>query len=208
MKQWKKLTALCLCAVCSCAFLTGCGTNAKRNQNIAEEDLPFGATMREDKTSYAIPIAYDRRFINEEQVAAIANYYSAIQNQDADLYQASTFDYYLDYQKDKVYAVSSPEELVQKLHASIAQNAGEDFQFHMVTFTGVATNQEAGDLHEICTMLGSLYTGETSFSDSLTGAWDFTVEWNINYENDSKFLNVADQHIFLFQTADGYFCVT
>ena len=37
--------------------------------------------MREDKSSYAIPIAYDRRFINEEQVTAVTNFFSAIQNQ-------------------------------------------------------------------------------------------------------------------------------
>lgn len=207
MNAWKRVSAACLCLVCAGMFLTGCGKTAKQQQNIAEEDMPYGSTMRENKSAFAIPLTYDRRFVDDDMAAAAADLYAAIQNQDAALYQASTFDYYASYQQDKVYKAGSMDEVMQKLHASIAQDTAEDFEFKMVLLNDVDTNMEAGELGDISKMLGALYTGDTNFHDSVEDAWDFTVEFNLAYENQSKFLTVEDQHLFMFKTKDGYFCV-
>jgi hypothetical protein len=57
-------------------LFTGC---MSAGPTIAEEDLPYGATMRETKTTFALPVSYDRRFLNDAQVTVLTDYFSAVQ---------------------------------------------------------------------------------------------------------------------------------
>ena len=45
------------------------------------------ATMRDD-TSRAVPLEYDKRFLEDGELDALANYYGSIQNEDVALFQS------------------------------------------------------------------------------------------------------------------------
>ena len=77
----------------------------------------------------------------------------------------------------------------------------------MVLINDLAVNTQAGELSVVCQMLEDAYDGEGKFMDTVKIAYDLTVEWNIGYENNTKFAVVDDQHIFLFQTDDGWFAL-
>lgn len=202
MKYQKRSAILCTAML---MLLSGCMSDPER-PTYTEDELPYGATMRENKTSYAVPMTYDRRFIEEAQVEAVANALGSIQNQDADKYESMTPAYYTAYLKE-VYGCGETDALLAELHTYIAASSGEDFQFNMVLINGVSTNRNAGGLADAFTLLEGIYDGEGSFSDSIVNAWDFTVEWDLSYDEGKQFSVVEEAHIYLFQTADSYFCV-
>ena len=207
MKLIQRTAALALALLCAVPVLTGCGNGSKERPTIAEDDMPYGATMREDKNSFAIPMSYDRRFLEQEQIAKVADLFAAMQNSDAELYKNTVFPYYLNYQQNTVYKLDSSEALMTHLHDMIAEKSAADFQYRMVVITDIATNTEAGTLRNVCDMLKAVYDGDGTFLDSVQKAYDMTVEWHLTYENGSKTSVISDQHVFLFQTADGLFAL-
>ena len=104
-----------------------------------------------------------------------------------------------------MYSYQSADELIQALHTSMAQNAGEDFKFNMVLVNGISEDRNSGGLMEAITLMDSLT--ENQFSPSLLGAWDFTLEWDFTYENDTNSMIIDEQHIYVFQTENGYYAM-
>ena len=203
MRNLTRIAALLLAAACAAPVLTGC---QKEPDFTKESELPYGATMREDKTSFAVPMTYDRRFLDEEQVAAAAQLMAAIQNADADLYRETTFDFYADYQAGTVYRLDSVQDLMDSLHASVAANSGEDFTFNMVLINGIASRQTSSYLSDAFDILDQLRPDE-KLSESIEDAWDLTVEWDLAYDGGKSYTVVDEQHIFLFRYDGRYVCM-
>lgn len=204
MRHLRTIAAVLTAAVCILS-LSGCGNDPDR-PTMTEEEMPYGATMRQNKTAYAVPISYDRRFIEEDQVKAVADMLGAIQNSDADLYKASTFEFYANYQL-AVYSAENMDALMQKIHDSLASRSGSDFVFHMVVIDGISQNREQGNLGTAYTLLGDLYDGSGKFSDTIEDAWEFSMEWDMSYDSEQKSVILNDNHICLFKTADRYYAV-
>ena len=203
----KRTAALALALLCAVPMLTACGKGSAERPTIAEDDMPYGSTMREDKTSFAVPLTYDRRFLEQDELAKAADLIAAIQNNDTALYTNSTFPFYLKYQQEQVYKLDSADALVKHLHSMFAAKSADDYQCSMVLITGIATHTDAGTLNSVVTMLKAAYDGNTTFLDTVQKAYDMTVELHLTYENGTKTAIVEDQHIFVFQTADGWFGV-
>ncbi len=195
MKKFLRLSALVM------ILLTGCASQ-KQELNIAEEDLPYGATMRSNKTSYTVPMTYDRRFVNESQVKAVADYLGAVQNNDPDLFASAALPLYMNYQIQEVYHYEDTANLVDVLHSGIASQTGEDFQFDMILITDYSQANNGG-LKAMTDLLSNL---DSQFSDSVQGAWEFTLEWELSYDNGQKNGMTEDQHLYLFQIEDQYYC--
>ena len=201
-----KITALFLMALVLVPSFVGCAKEPTQEEfEMNEENLPYGATMKSNKTSYAVPVTYDRRFVTEEQISAVADLCGAIQNQDSELYQKITPEGYADYQVNEVYSYESANELIQALHTSVANNTGEDFQFNMVLANGISEDRHASGLMEAIALMDNLT--ENQFSTALLGAWDFTLEWDFTYENNTKSTIIDEQHIYVFQTENGYYAM-
>ena len=200
MKLIRTITALLLCAACLTSF-SACG---KKGMNYTEEELPYGATMRQNKTSYPVPITYDRRFITEEQVVAVTGLLGGIQNADAELYTKSTLDFYAEYQL-QVYSVDNPQAMVQQFHDNLAKSTGDDFTFSMALINGIAQNRDNGNISSMLTLLDGIYEGSGKFSDTVEEVYDLTMEWDIVYTGGTQVLD--DEHIYLLKTGDGYFAV-
>ena len=188
---------------------TGCA-NSKQEINMTEDELPYGATMRSDKNSFSVPVTYDRRFVSEEQIAVVADYFAAIQNQDQELYLASALPIYTDYQIHKVYSYQDVGELVQGLHEGIAGQTGEDFEFNMILVNSFSQDTTFGGLEAILDLLDHVddpdaESGE-KFSKRMQGAWALELEWNLLYDQQSSSGTVESQWVYLFQVDDQYYC--
>lgn len=191
--------------VLSVFLLTGCA-GSQQEVTMTEDELPYGATMRENSTSFAVPMAYDRRFVSEEQVAVVADYFAAIQNQDAELYLASALPLYTEYQIDEVYSYQDAGELVTALHQGIAGQTGEDFQFNMILINEFMQDTSFGGLEAMLDLLDHISDSDQKFSEQLQGAWALELEWNLLYDNQSNSGIVDSQWVYLFQIDDQYYC--
>lgn len=204
MKVLRIITLLTASLVCAC-LIAGCESR-KQKMDYTEDELPYGSTMRENKTGFSVPITYDRRFLNEEQMAAVANYYSAVQNQDAGLYLASTIDFYVDYQVSEVYkdSCSSIEEMVAALHTSIANNTGEDFTFEMVTVSACTQEGSASGMNNVLELLEEL-SGDENFRSTVEDCWALDVDWLIRSSEKSAL--AEGNKLYLLQIGGQYYCV-
>ena len=203
----KKIAALALALLCAVPMMTACGKGSKDRPTISEEDMPYGSTMREDKNSFAVPMTYDRRFLEQDELAKAADLFAAVQNNDAALYEKSTFPYYLKYQQEQVYNLDSTDALVKHLHSMFAAKSADDYQCSMVLVTGIASNMDAGTLNSVVKMLDACYDGSGAFRDSVQKCYDMTVELHLTSSSSAQTAVVEDQHIFVFQTADGWFAL-
>ncbi len=205
MKLLHRSIALVLVAVMGAAAFTGC---MEDNNNVAEEDLPYGATMKEMKTTFALPMCYDRRFVNDEQAAVIADYFAAVQNCDTELYLQSTFDFYVEYQVNEVYqdSYSSTEEFLAGLRQSMVQPTAEDFRFNMITVSEWTEERVASRLDEMLEMLDAL-SGQEGFRESVDGCWALKLEWVLTYNGGADSMIAEDQKLYLFEIDGSYYCV-
>lgn len=203
MYQFRKLTAF-FSALVMAVTLTGCMSNGP---SVAEEDLPYGATMRESKTTFALPVSYDRRFLNDAQITAITDYLSSIQNCDGEAYANNTIDFYADYQLNEVYqdTYETFDEMLTDMHTSIANSTADDFQFNMITVTGFSQERVSSGMNTMIELLADI-SGNAEFEQTLTNCWTVRMDWMIRYNGSSTAI-VEDRLIYLFEIEGEYYCV-
>lgn len=205
MKAMHRINALALAACLGAVMLTGCGNEGV---NIAEEDLPYGATMREAKTTYALPVSYDRRFINDAQLTVLTDYLSAIQTCDGAAYAENTLDFYVDYQVGTVYkdSISSADELMTVLHDGIAEMTAADFEFVMVTVDDFTQERVTTGLGTMLEVLSDI-SGDAAFMDSVDNCWAVEMEWLLRYDGGGSSVLISEQLVYMFEVDGEYFCV-
>lgn len=209
MKWYQQSAALLLAGVMGTGCLTGCGGGSGKKTSYTEEELPYGSTMRSNKTSYAVPITYDRRFLDEAQVEAVAGYLGAIQNNDAELFASYSIDLYTDYQINEVYNgdYSTLEELVGALHLVIASQTAEDFKFTMVTISDYTTERNVSGMSNLLDLLDSISEdGRFSFSATVEDAWTLELEWSLTYNDGGSYGSAEQQKLYLLLVDGAYYC--
>ncbi|MDE5792605.1 MAG: hypothetical protein K2H66_03670 [Oscillospiraceae bacterium] len=200
MKLILKITAFAMAAM----LFTGC--SQKQDVNMTEDELPYGSTMRENKTSFSVPMTYDRRFVEEEQVIAVANYFASIQNQDVDLYLENALPVYTEYQVNQVYSYQDTSQLVDNLHQGIVNQTGEDFEFQMILINEFAQDRNFGGLEAMLDLLDNISDSDIKFSEQIQGAWALELELNFLYNKKASFGTVDSQWVYLFKLDDKYYC--
>ncbi len=201
MKCVKKAAVLLTAAILGCCALTGCGRDGI---TIAEEDMPYGATMREAKTTYALPITYDRRFLTEEQLTAVTGYLSSIMNKDAALYETYTLDFYNDYQLE-MYSedYETVQDLVDGIYEGIVGSLGDNVAFSMITIDSFTEERVASGLDTILEILETI-DEETEFVSTVDNCWALEMQWLVTYEGGTAVLE--GQKLFLLEIDGKYYC--
>lgn len=196
----KKLACLAL----TCLLFTGCSSQ-KQNMNYTEEELPYGATMKSDKNSYAVPMTWDRRFLEPEQISVVADYLGAIQNADADLYTSVALPLYTAYQVEEVYDYENTEAMVNALHEGLCGQLADDFHFEMVLVNEFSADRNTGGLEAILDLLDKISDGE-KFTDTMQNAWALELEWEFSYNQGNGTGSTETQYLYLFLVDDQYYC--
>lgn len=205
MKMLHRISALLTAAVMGAVLFTGC---MSAGPTIAEEDLPYGATMRETKTTFALPVSYDRRFLNDAQVTVLTDYFSAVQNCDGEAYAASTLDFYADYQLNEVYSeqYETMDDMMTALHASVAEATAEDFNYNMITVTNFTQERVTSGLNTMIDVLTDI-SGNPDFEQTLTNCWAVEMEWLLVYNGGASNVIVSEQYVYMFEIDGAYYCV-
>lgn len=199
------ITALLSVLVLGASVLTGCGSNGP---SIKEEELPYGATMREDKSGNSLPITYDRRFMNEEQAAVLTDYLYAVQTCDGDLYKKNTLDFYADYQLNEIYAgkYEDLDAMMTALHASVAEATAEDFTYVMITVDNFTQERSVSGLGTMLEVLTKI-SGDENFTDTVTDCWAVEMQWLLVYDGGASSVVVNEQYVYMFEIGGKYYCM-
>ena len=193
-----------LCLLLACLMLTGCASQ-KQKTSYTEEELPYGATMKSDKNSYTVPMTWDRRFLEPEQISAVADYLGAIEQNNPELYASVALPLYTDYQVQEVYDYQNVEELVRALHEGLLGQLADDFQMDMILVNEISDDRNSGGLQAILKLLDGISEG-TPFSETIQNAWSLNLEWEFSYNNGEGSGRTENQYLYLFQIDDKYYC--
>lgn len=131
----RTLALFLMAAVTLCG--TGCDNTAENaeKQNVAMEDLQYGATMKTD-TTLPVPVEYDKRFLAEEEAAVLSRYYHSVQEQDTEQFKTALVDFYLDYILETTYnGIFEADAYVKQLNSAFQEAAGGEFTFQLVEVT-------------------------------------------------------------------------
>lgn len=209
-----RLLAMLMALCC----LTACGEKQnKKEERVAMEDLPFGATLQELDTT-PVPVEYDSRYFTEEAMTALSNYFYAIQTEDAALYQEVTLDFYTDYVVQQMFqGLVGVDGLLTKLKFSYTPQASgtstdADASANAdVTFTKISIAECEQSTDEVHNNLDNLYP----MLNTLNGDENYCTE----HISDAKFLNLSlslasgdatttlsDQYVFLL-CVDGQYVI-
>lgn len=104
--------------------------------SVAEEDLPYGATMvqltPELNDKVKMNVEYDRRFLCEDEAVLLVNYFTALNDKDAELFKSLYYMNNADYLSKKQGAEDSLD-LITKLDEQLENDViGSEFKFNYV----------------------------------------------------------------------------
>lgn len=207
-----RLLAMLMALCC----LTACGEKQNNEEeNVAMEDLPFGATLRLLDT-VEVPVEYDSRYFTEEAMTALSNYFYAIQTEDVALYQEVTLDFYTDYVVQEMFqGLVGVDGLLTKIKFSytpqVSGTSTETDSDADVTFTKIeitdceqSTDDVHNNLDNLYPMLNTLSGAETYCTDHISDAKFLNL--SLSLESGDAATTLSDQYVFLL-CVDGQYVI-
>lgn len=216
----RRLSVIIMLSAIIAAMTTGCGNtedNPESSTGVADsaifdsinfdgmDDLEYGATMRESD-DYGITVEFDKRFLEDAELEALVSYYTSIQNQDADLFDACTPDFYMGYYLENVYGglLDSDAYIAQQYRTFQEQLDGADVTFSRLTVTACTTDETAEDsgisyLKEMCVEL----EGQDYCDEHWNGCKLLTVEPTLT--DGTNELVGGEMNVFIVQLDDSYY---
>lgn len=195
----KKIFSLLSCAVFSAVLFCGCGDMS----NSSNEDY-YGQALKEvdGKDIYLI---YDGRYVTDDEMNAITNYYSAIQNKDYELFKTTQPVPYVDFlEKKQSKEISS---YVDDFYKEVEDGVGGDFDFSQLEVTDCGSSREDTGINDIKELLDGIYENsgmEKSFSDTVENAK--YIVFNLSAESQSgETFNLTDEMKYIFTCEDGIY---
>lgn len=182
--------------------LTGCSEEA---ENVAEEDLPYGATMITDSENGEVPITYDRRFFETDEIKTLSSYFYALESKDEELLDATTLDLYTDFVVKAMYqGYAGFDGLLTQMSGTFEVEENVPYTIKDVEITAYYTieNDANTDLENLYNMLGEL-SGEENYSQRI-GAGGKSITYTIITESDGETKTLEDQMLFLIQVDGEY----
>lgn len=200
MKKWYLLIA----AAMLCTALAGCGE--KEGEDVAEADLPYGATMLTDTESGEVPITYDRRFISQDEAVALSGFFTALETRDEELLEEYTLDLYTDFVLEAIYQdILGMDALVADMSSNFSADGKSAYEIKEVEIDSFYTNddEESTDLANLYNMLSELSEEENYISRITDGKF---ITYTIRTDTDGEISTFTDQNLFLIQV-DGKYVV-
>ncbi len=184
MKQ-KAIAALLLCGM----LLTAAACGDSSGTTVAEEDLPYGATLTLVKNTDLPSVQYDTRFLTEEMVQTVLAYYDSIEEQNTAAFTALQLPLYREYELNTVYENAfTDEDLIANAYAGFADYFGGDFKFSMIDITDCIVGDSYSTSAALLEMLDGLSEEKdgTKISEDITEFYELTV---------TRYLAAADSDI-------------
>lgn len=210
MQKKRTLQGIAVCAMVLLLAFGGMGCSGNESDtesgvNVAMEDLAYGSTMRDDD-SHAVPLEYDKRFFeNADELDALANYYAAIQNQDAELLQTCTVREYMDYLYENVYGgLLDDRAFVAQQHEKLGEEIDGTYTISQVQITGCLDQDDAGsEASRLTEMLNTLKGDENYCTDHMQSCKTLTLTLVLSNDTDTVFCDEIT--VYLLCLDDAYY---
>jgi hypothetical protein len=202
----RKVTALIITAVFSAMLLCGC-SNESSNSSTAYEDLPYGSTMRQ-LLDGNIDILFDGRFITDDEMKTVSNYYYSIETSDEALFKSTLPELYIKYLEEK-----SGEDISGYMNDSASQmksSIGENFKYESIEATDCGDKSADSGITDIIDMLNGIYkeyNAPKSFEDTIKDAKYLKLNLTATSGEDSSEFTFEDQIIYIFNCEDGIYII-
>ncbi len=197
-----KLWSLVLCGALVLT-MTACSSN--KPEDVAEAELPYGATLITDSEKGEVPITYDRRFFNEDEITTLSSYFYALESMDEALLDETTLDLYTDFVVDAMYqGLIGFDGLLTQMNGSFAVAENVPYTITEVEITDYFTIEEHAntDLENLYNMLDEL-DGEENFYSHISGEGKY-LTYTIKTESNGESKVFTDQRLFLIQVDGAY----
>ncbi len=158
MKKFKRIIAsLLAAAVMGCA--AGCKDEHTHKMvdtgdvgEVAQEDMPYGSTITQLKTSsnekLKMDIEYDNRFLTEEEAIKVADSISALNTCDTELWEETMPGGYVYYLMSVTESESVSAFLKNRYDTIANEYAGEDFVFDYIAVNS-CVGEDENDFTEV-----------------------------------------------------------
>ena len=194
----KRFIALMLSITALLGALSGCGESRGNLMgdidSMAEEDMPYGSTMRELKDT-PITICYDRRYLNDEAMKKVADYFHAVQTDDEKLFRSVSEENYLKYVEEQ--SGQSTIDYLKGVKANEEAAIGTSFKYNYIEVTDCKKKGEDTKINEIIKLMDQIYTdgGKEAFSGTVRNAYALEVAVTSD-ANGSSYTNQSNVYVF------------
>ncbi len=211
-KHTKAIAAAVLAAT-MLTTVTGCDQG--NGLNVAEEDMPYGATIAVNKTDYILPVQYDYRFVDTELLNAVLRYYYAVQTDDLEMFTEMQHPLYMAYQLEEVLGGKYTNEdiLDNSGEALRTFNDGKDFEFSFIDITDCVKGTEyttSATLIEILDDLSDEADG-SKISKDITQFYELTItrylaDKGSGVKGETNKI-MYDETLFVFECKDAWYII-
>lgn len=202
----KKFLAVLVSMVFAAALFTGCKKD--KEENIDQAEMAYGATMRQIVDG-PIDLLFDGRFLTDEEMNKLSDYFYSIQTHDASLFESTQPKHYMDLLTEN--SGKSVEDYINDLGDEDVDAMGEDYVFESIEVTDVGNGSGDINIGEIEKMLDGLYSdnGEKkSFTDGLKDAKFAKINITAHpADDDEKEYQYTDKLVYIFTCEDGIYII-
>lgn len=202
----KKAISIFLTIFMLAIFFSGCSKEESSRENVKMTDLPYGSTMVDDNKNYKIPILYDKRFLEANQLEAITNYYYAVQENDLELYNSTMIPIFSDYIKaNSSTGEADSKYMLENAHSTINVMIGGNFEIKSCEVTGITPEHVTSGIDTLLEKMDlvSEKIDGTKISDKVTKAYAITLNFTVKSGENSAI--IPDDILFLFEIDNKFY---
>ena len=199
----KKIISVFLTIFMLTAVFTGCSNENNSESSVKMSDLPYGSTMVDDNKTYNVPLLYDKRFLEADQLKAITDYYYAIETNNLESYNSTMIPIYSEYIKaNSSTGDADSKYMLENANSSLNVMIGENFEFILCEITDITSEHTISGVDTILEKMDlvSVEIDGTKISDKVTKAYSLKIDFTVKSGENST--TVADDIIFLFEIDD------
>ncbi len=195
----KKFLSFILSAVLSLGTFCACDNG----EDVAMEDLEYGATMRRLGDT-EVDICFDGRFFTDEEMRAVNDYFYSVQTKNTDLFLSVQSPDYVGYVEDKMGLTA--ENYLTQIYDDTAASLGSDYEYTYVEAVACGDRTTDSSIDEITKLMDSVYEENdkgTTFKKTITEA-KYAV-FDITADSNGESYTLYDQVVYIFNCTDGIY---
>lgn len=197
--MFKKVFSLLTCTAMITSLMCGC---EKKDESSTE--MYYGQTFKEVE-GQEIYLIYDGRYIDDEQMSTVADYYHSIQTKDSELFKSTQSPQYIEFLEEKQSTDIS--EYIESTHESIAYELGEGFDYTQIEVIDCGDITSDNGINDIKELLDGIYEDagmKKSFSETVKD--EKYIIFDITAVNASGTeYNLTDEIRYIFTCEDGIY---
>ncbi|MCQ2407808.1 MAG: hypothetical protein MJ065_04685 [Oscillospiraceae bacterium] len=174
-----RLFAMAAAMLLSACAVTACGEQSSVTEDQAEEDMPYGATVVENRSG-DYTLCYDRRFLDDALIDMIRKYYLSLQEKDGEAFSKLMFPLYHQYQLEEFYAGElTDQDIVEQTHDAIAKYYDIDFAYSYIDIKSlIDTDSQSQERDSLLPMLDNLAAEKDlpKISEGTTKLYEMTID--------------------------------